>query len=441
MRASNVELRPVEALKPNPRNARTHSQKQLRQIARSIEEFGFVNPVLIDGDGMLIAGHGRLAAAKQLGMETVPTIEITGLNEPQKRKLMLADNRIAANAGWDRALLAIELKELVIEGSDIDLLGFEVAEVDEIILDHDASSASPDDESPEPKSGPTVSKTGDLWCLGKHRILCGSALDDAAVIRLCEGVEIDMVFTDPPYNLRVADLVGRGKRKHCEFAMASGEMSDAQFREFLCKSLELAIGKSREGALHYICIDWRHIDLLLALCRELYGDITNLCVWVKNNAGQGSFYRSRHEMVVVARVGHQPYRNNIELGKHGRNRSNVWEYAGVNSFRRERLNDLSMHPTVKPVAMIADAIKDCTRRGDFVLDPFTGSGSTLIACEKVGRRARLLEIDPQYVDVSIRRWQQFTGKDAIHSASGKTFDELQGALNEDEAASQEEASR
>ncbi|EIM72398.1 DNA methylase N-4/N-6 [Nitratireductor aquibiodomus RA22] len=233
-----------------------------------------------------------------------------------------------------------------------------------------------------------------------------------------------MVFTDPPYNLTISNLVGRGKKKYREFSMASGEMSSGEFKDFLKTSQEAAIRHSRSGALHYWCIDWRHVDQLLRLSRELYDEIVNVCVWVKSNGGQGSFYRSQHEFVVVAKVGETPFRNNIELCKHGRNRTNVWHFAGVNSFREGRSEELAFHPTVKPVSLLAEAVKDFTRRGDYVLDMFGGSGSTLIACEKVGRRALLMEIDPAYVDTTIRRWQGFTGKDAIHATSGKTFDEI-----------------
>lgn len=419
-----IELRPVDTLMPSPHNARTHSAKQVRQIAKSIEEFGFVSPILVDEEGIIIAGHGRQQAAIGLKMAVVPAIQIDGLTAVQKRKLMLADNRISMNAGWDRARLALELKELTIEGEDITITGFEAAEIDQIILDHEESSNDPADATPSRPVGPAVTKRGDLWVLDGHRLLCGDARDDGDVTRLCADVQPAMMITDPPYNLRIGDLVGRGKRKHAEFQMASGEMTTAEFTSFLEETLINAVSQSPAGAVHFVFIDWRNIDTLLAICRRLYGAVLNVAVWVKSNGGQGSFYRSQHEFVVIVRVGNAPHRNNIDLGRHGRNRTNVWHFAGVNSFRKGRLDELTVHPTVKPVALIVEAIKDCTRRGDAVLDIFGGSGSTLLACEKIGRRAFLLEIEPTYVDVTISRWQEFTGKDAIHAASGKTFDTL-----------------
>lgn len=437
---ASVTLRPPDEIRPTPRNARTHSRKQIGQIEDSIREFGFVNPVLVDEEDVLIAGHGRLQAALNLGLETIPVIELHGLSDMQKRKLLLADNRIAQNAGWDRELLAIELEAIVIDGGDITLTGFEVAEVDEIILDHEQRKSEPADELPDAPHGPIITRPGDLWLLGRHRILCGDALDREALDRLCGEDMAAMMFTDPPYNLRIADIVGRGKRKYQEFQMASGEMSAEGFAAFLQDSLALASGHSTDGAVHFVCMDWRHVDQLLQVCRGLYGAVLNIVVWVKSNAGQGSFYRSQHELIAVVKVGDGRHRNNIELGRHGRNRSNVWHYAGVNSFRKGRLDELTVHPTVKPVAMIADAIRDCTTRGDFVLDVFGGSGSTLLACEKVGRSGLLLEIEPRYVDVTIERWQKFTGRDAVHAVSGLSFDEMRAELEESPGCIGEEKS-
>ncbi|SEB56708.1 DNA modification methylase [Nitratireductor aquibiodomus] len=412
------------SLKENIHNARTHSKKQIKQIAQSIERFGFLSPILADENGIVIAGHGRLAAAKVLQLDVVPTIKVSGLSDVEKRQLLLADNKIAANAGWDRERLAVELSEILVEGGDIELTGFEVAEVDEILLDHETGPSTPEDELPENNSGSTTSRLGDLWILGRHRLLCGDALNARDLDVLCGDARADMVFTDPPYNLAITDIVGRGQTKHREFEMASGEMSNDEFCDFLRESLKQMVARSCNGAIHFICMDWRHVDLLVQECRKQYGSLLNIAVWVKNNGGQGSLYRSQHELIVVARVGETPHRNNVQLGKHGRNRTNVWQFAGVNSFRKGRLEELAFHPTVKPVALIAEAIKDCTQRGDHVLDIFGGSGSTLIACEKVGRRALLIEIDPAYVDTTIRRWEKFTGRDAVHLASGRTFNEI-----------------
>lgn len=430
---SNVEWRPIGSLNANPSNARTHSKKQLQQIERSIAEFGFFNPVLVDEDNMIIAGHGRHQAATALSLLTIPVIQIDGLTKVQKRKLAIADNKIASNAGWDRARLAIEVNEIIVEDGDIAILGFEPPEIDQILLDHEQSSADPADEVPEDYQKPSVTKTGDLWLLGTNRILCGDARIRSDIQLLCGTDRPTMMFTDPPYNRRIGGLVGRGKRKHAEFQMASGEMSSEEFAAFLLETLTLAADICADGAVHFICMDWRGIDTLLPLCRKIYGDVLNIVVWVKSNGGQGSFYRSQYELIVVARVGDKAHLNNIELGRHGRNRSNVWHFAGVNSFRKGRLDELSMHPTVKPVALMVEALKDCTKRGDAVLDLFGGSGSTLIACERVGRQGQLLEIEPRYVDVTIRRWQKFTGKDAIHAVSKKTFDELERAASQEMA--------
>src|SRR5262245_23771577 len=233
-----------------------------------------------------------------------------------------------------------------------------------------------------------------------------------------------MAFLDPPYNVRVRDIVGRGHVKHTEFVMASGELSRSDFVGFLKTTLAEAAAVSRDGAVHYVCMDWRHIGELIEAGGMVYGDMLNLAVWVKSNAGQGSFYRSQHELIGIFRVGKEAHLNNIELGRHGRSRSNVWHYAGINTFRAGRLDELRSHPTVKPVALVADAMRDCSRRGDIVLDLFGGSGTTLLAAERVGRRACMLEIEPRFVDVAIKRWQAFSVKDASCAETGLSFDEI-----------------
>lgn len=413
---------PIEAVRPSPRNARTHPNRQINQLVSTIQHNRVMTPMLSDEKLELIAGHGRLEAAKRLGMKQVPVIILKGLTKTQKRALMLADNKIAANAGWDTEKRAAELIELVsVENIELDILGFSAVEYDQIVLDHEESTADAADTIPAvPRR--TVSKPGDIWELGSHRILCGDSREMDDLHRLMGLDRAAVVWTDPPYNLEVKSLVGRGKIKHGEFAMASGEMESAEFRSFLKLTLGNAADCSLENAVHYACMDWRHIEDLLAIAREIYAELLNLIAWVKSNAGQGSFYRSQHELIGVFRVGASAHLNNIELGRHGRNRSNVWQYAGVNSFGKGRLADLASHPTVKPVAMIVDALKDCSKRGDIVLDIFGGSGSTLMACERIGRRARLLEYEPAFVDVTVRRWQEFTGQDAVHAESGQLFD-------------------
>jgi DNA modification methylase len=432
-----VEFVPVSRLKPYPGNARTHSRKQIKQIVESVRRFGFTSPPLVDDKDIIIAGHGRVAAAKQLELATIPILRLSHLSAAEKRAYVLADNKLAQQAGWDRELLAIELQGLIDLDFEVELTGFQMGEID-IILDdaREANGESPgrEDECDEPLTGRTVSRPGDLWTLGNHRLLCGNALDPAAFDVLLEGKKAEFAFTDPPYNVPIDGHVGgKGNIHHREFAMASGEMSQEEFTRFLTDVFQELVAHTVEGSIHQICVDWRHLREMLAAGDVAYTELKNLCVWAKNNAGMGSLYRSQHELIFVWKSGGAPHINNVELGRHGRNRSNVWSYAGVNTMRPGRLEELAMHPTVKPVALVADAIKDCSRRGGLVLDPFGGSGTTLIAAERTGRKARTLEIDAAYVDVAVRRWQTYTGKTATLAATGQTFEQVEeersGALS------------
>ncbi|MGZ5875860.1 MAG: site-specific DNA-methyltransferase [Bradyrhizobium sp.] len=392
---------------PDPRNARTHPKRQIDQIRASIEAFGFTNPVLADREGHIIAGHGRLQAARAMGLAELPVITLTGLSETQKRTLRIADNKIALNAGWDLEILQLELGELGSIDVDIDLTltGFSTGEIDVILT----SAVDPDDEVIPPVPGTPRTKLGDIWILGDHRVGCGDGRD-AGFLQRVVGHEagVDAAFLDPPYNVRIGGhAVSAGS--HREFAMASGEMTEAEFRSFLADTLGAAARVSRDGAVHFVCMDWRHMDDVSAVGRTVYGERLNLCVWNKSNAGMGSLYRSKHELVFVYRVGTAPHLNMVELGRHGRNRTNVWDYASVNSLGGSRREDLAMHPTVKPTGLVADAILDVTRRGDLVLDLFLGSGTTIRAADRTGRRFRGLDIDPLYVDVAIERWSAKTG--------------------------------
>ena len=406
-----VTYRPVENLVPDPRNARTHPKKQIDQICASIRAFGFTNPILIDPDGGIIAGHGRLLAAKAIGIAEVATIELVGLTVEQKRALRIADNKIALNAGWDLELLKLELGDLAALDVDLDLslTGFSGGEIDVILR----SDVDPDDEVIPAVPAASRTRPGDIWVLGEHRIGCGDGRDTyflQAVIG--RDTKVDAAFLDPPYNVAInghANTRGR----HREFAMASGEMSEDAFRAFLAETLGACRDVSRDGAVHFVCMDWRHMDDVLSVSNDIYGELLNLCVWNKSNAGMGSLYRSKHELVFVYRVGKTPHVNAVELGRHGRNRTNVWDYASVNSFAGSRRDDLALHPTVKPTALVADAIQDVTKRGDLVLDIFLGSGTSLIACERVGRRFRGIDIDPAYVDVAIERWTAMTGQEPV----------------------------
>jgi ParB-like chromosome segregation protein Spo0J len=367
----HVEYLAISDLKPNPRNARTHSKKQLHQIAASIREFGFNIPILIDTGNVIIAGHGRVEAARMLGMERVPVLPIAHLTDAQKRTFAIADNKIALNADWDYEILQPEIKELSALDLDFDveITGFETAEIDQLIDGATAPrKADRSDIVPE-QQAEAVSRLGDLWLLGDHKLVCADACDKASYRELMDGEQARVVFTDPPYNVPIDGHVGGlGAVKHREFKMASGEMSPAQFEHFLTTVFTNMAEVSVNGALHFICMDWRHLAEVLRASQGIYSDLKNLCVWNKNNGGMGSFYRSKHELVFVYKVGTAPHLNTVELGAHGRYRTNVWDYAGVNTWRAGRDAELEMHPTVKPTALVIDAIKDCSRRGDIVLD-------------------------------------------------------------------------
>jgi DNA modification methylase len=329
---------------------------------------------------------------------------------------VLADNKLALNSKFDKSILAIELQHLTISSEipDVTLTGFEVGEIDLII--QSANEADSEDEPDIEIPVAPVTQVGDLWQLGNHRILCGSSLEEESYKLLFNGQLASAAFSDPPFNLKVdGHISGNGRIRHKEFAMASGEMTEAEFMEFLRKSMKLMSMNSSAGAVHYICMDWSHQLELLQAGKAIYDDLLNICVWVKNSGGMGSFYRSQHELVYVYRTRGGRHRNNVQLGKFGRNRTNVWQYPNASTFSKngEEGNLLALHPTVKPVAMVADAILDCTKRGDIILDAFLGSGTTLMAAERVGRICHAIEFEPRYVDVAIQRWQRMTGEVAI----------------------------
>ena len=426
-----VVYRTIDEIKPDPANARRHSGKQIRKLADSIETFGFNVPVLVDAELNAVAGHARLAACRLLGLAEVPTLCLDHLSPAQLRAFMLADNRLTELAQWDDRLLAQQLKDLSLLGLDfsLEVTGFEMAEIDlriESLEDLPGPDDDPADALPGP-ANPPRSKIGDLWMLGNHRVLCGSALDAAAFAALMGDERAAMVFTDPPYNVPIdGHASGLGAIHHRPFPMASGEMDRTEFTAFLGQAIRNLAAFSVDGSLHYVCMDWRHIEELLAAGRDVYGELKNLVVWVKDNAGMGALYRSQHELVFVFKRGRQGHRNNVQLGQFGRNRSNIWRYPGAGSFARrgEEGNLLALHPTVKPVAMVADAILDCSARGDIVLDAFLGSGTTLIAAERTGRRCYGMELDAVYADTIVRRWQKLSGGSALHGISGRSFDDL-----------------
>ena len=408
-----VEYLPLEQVKDYPRLFRTPGKNQIEKTERMIRECGFMLPIVIDGQSQVVIGGHLLAAARRMSMDEIPVIRASHLSEEQVRLLRIAHERIATEATWDQGLLAEEFQELMLLVPDIDLTvtGFEVPELD-IILEPGAGVA--DDDIPLVKAGPAIVSTGDLWQLGDHRLYCGDATLPQSYAMLMDAEKAKLCFTDAPYNVKINGHVGNsGKIQHREFAMASGEMNADAFTQFLYQAHNLMATHAEEGAIIYSCMDWRHITELSAAAALANLTLQNLCVWVKDNGGMGSFYRSRHELVFVFKKGTGPHTNNIQLGKHGRYRTNVWEYPGVNSFAGGRMQELALHPTVKPLALVTDALKDASARGDIVLDPFGGSGTTLLAAEKTGRKARLIELDPLYCDVIIHRWQAYTGQEAV----------------------------
>jgi DNA modification methylase len=425
----SIEYRDPKLLKPNPKNARKHSKRQRAQIAATIREYGFINPIITDSFGKVLAGHGRLEAALEIGLDLVPTINLGHLSKEQLRAYALADNKLAELSEWDRAILIEELGELSLVMNHIELTGFSTCEVDLLLDKSDPDKVDPADECPELKLDlPPVTKRGDIWTMGKHRLMCGDATNAQDYADLMNGQLAIIISTDAPYNLAVASL--SVTKRHREFVQASGEMSPEQFTEFLKKVATLLKEHSVDGSIHYFFMDYRHLMEILTACQSVYSNIKQLAVWAKNNGGMGTFYRNQHELVLIYKNGSAPHINNFGLGETGRYRTNVWNYAGVNTFGRHRDEELAMHPTCKPVIMISDILRDCSNRNDIVLDPFMGSGTTIMAAEKTGRIAYGMDLDPHYIDVAVRRWQTYTGRDAVHGVTGQTFAETEAAAAE-----------
>lgn len=410
-------------VKPYAKNPKTHNDKQVHQIAQSIKEFRFTNPLLIDENNVLIAGHGRLLASNTLQLEKVPVIILSHLTEAQKRAYRIADNKLTENGKWDVDLLTMELKDLdgLDLSFDLDITGFDNAEID-LLFNPPTPADSKLNNIPFIVEEEIVSKLGDIWQLGNHRLICGNALEKDTFEQLLGNKRADMIFTDPPYNVKIEGHVcGAGKTHHKEFGMASGEMTQSEFTSFLSQNFNLLKEYSRLGSLHYICMDWRHLEEI-SQAGHVYDELKNVCVWNKSNAGMGSLYRSKHEMIFVFKNGTIPHINNVELGSNGRYRTNVWDYESVNTFKNRDL--LKLHPTVKPVELIRDAILDASYRGNIILDSFLGSGSTLLACEKAKRVCYGIELEPRYIDTAIRRWEALTKQEAILLFNGKNYKEL-----------------
>ncbi len=432
-RSQQIDQTPISDLKPYPNNVRSHSDASISRLADAIAEFGFVVPIVIDQEDTVVAGHGRLEAAKRLKMQTVPTIRADHLTPAQVKAYRIADNKLAELSSWDEDALRIEFAELMdlsLAGDldfDLGITGFEIPEID-IIIGGNPVADAPESALAVDRNAAAVTRHGDLWNLGDHRIYCSDALEAASFDAVLDGSAPRMVFADAPYNVPVNGHVRGGEAGHREFAMASGEMSVSEFRAFLEAFITHLAERLVKGGIVMLCMDWRHIEELIAAGKAQGFDLINLCVWNKTNGGMGSLYRSKHELVAIFKKPGAAHINNVALGKHGRNRTNVWDYAGVNTFGAGREPDLADHPTVKPTALVADAIMDVSHRGDIVLDCFGGSGSTLLAAERTGRKARLIELDPVYVDVTIRRWQEMTGEKAVHAESGETWDQRAAAV-------------
>lgn len=415
----------VERLRPHGRRARTHSRRQIEKIAESIRTFGFAVPILVDEQQRILAGNGRLEAARLLGLDKAPVVILAHLDAAQKRAFVLAENRLAELAGWDRSVLKAELQELAALdlAFDLDVIGFDDAAIDAIVLgDPDVEKTDRIPDIPQT----AVTRPGDLWLLGEHRLLCGNALGEDSLKAVLGDEHAQAIFTDPPYNCRVNGHVTKAGG-HAEFAMASGEMSDDEFMRFLGSVWAQAKIALVPGGLAYVCMDWRNARLLLQACEDSGLDLLNTIVWDKVVGGMGSFYRSRHELIFLARKPGAQHTNRVELGKHGRDRSNVWSYEGMSGTGEDKRRLRSLHPTVKPAVMVRDALLDCTRRGELVLDLFAGSGTILIAAEMAHRRACAIELEPRYCDVAIGRWEAFTGKEARMADTGKTFSETRHA--------------
>lgn len=420
-----VEYFHPDQLKPSKRNPRTHSDKQLHQIAGSIRRFGFLVPVLVNDDLELIVGHARVLAAKLLGAEKVPALRVSHLNEAERRAYLIADNQLALKAGWDRACLSVEFEHLLNLDFDLSVTGFDTIEIDLIMGNEPLAKQDGREDAIPEFEHEVVVRPGDVWQLGPHRLVCADAQDGAAYDTLLGIEKVDMIFTDPPYNVAIdRNVCGHGKVQHREFAMGSGEMSAEEFAALLEKSLGQAASRSRNGAIAYVCMDWRHIGELLAAGQKVFSELKNLCVWNKGSGGLGSFYRSQHELVFVWKVGKGRHINNFGLGASGRYRTNVWDYPGINSFGNDRDSQLALHPTAKPVAMVQDAILDCSPQGGLILDCFAGAGSTLIAAHRAKRQARLIELDPAYCDVIIQRFERMTGESAQLLGTGQSSSEV-----------------
>jgi DNA modification methylase len=413
---------PLTMLRQAKRKLRRLDPVHVREVAGAIGVLGFCHPILVGRDNEIIDGEVRFEAARLVGLDTIPCVRIDHLSPDEQRVLRLAVNRLAEKGEWDLDALKIEFEELILMDAPIEISGFTLDEVDQVVLGHDASAVEQGPLAPEEGNAP-VARVGDVFELGPHRLVCGDATDPAVLARLMEGdAPARLILTDEPYNVKIAGNVTGGS--HREFAMASGEMSDAEFLAFNSAWMEAVLPYLCAGGLFGTFIDWRGLPTVHSAATALGLVPLNLIVWAKTNAGLGSLYRSQHELLPLFKKGTAPHVNNIELGKRGRWRSNVWSFPGASSLGSDARRGLKDHPTVKPTALLEDALLDITNRGEIVLDPFLGSGSTLIAADETGRVCRGVELDPLYIDVIIRRYEASTGRVAVAAETGETFEAL-----------------
>ncbi len=398
----------------NPRK----NDEVVDKMVGCIKEFGFRIPIVAKSDGTVVDGHLRLKAARKLGLSEVPVVIADDLSEAQIKAFRLLANQSANWAEWNEELLKLELEELKEMNFDLELTGFDLDEISEILKNDVEEKVSESNEEEPQQELEIVSQLGDLWILGNHRLLCGNSTNESDVRKLMDDQLADVVFTDPPYNVKVSNISGINKEhKHAEFLMASGEMSEEEFIEFLSKIFQNLAVFSENGSLHYICMDWKHVYEIMTAGKKNYDVLKQLCIWNKGVGGMGNFYRSQHELIFVFKNGKD------EKPFHG-NRSNVWTYPGMNSFATENRDELlASHPTVKSLPLVKDAILDASDEGDLVLDLFGGSGTTLIAAEETNRKCFMMELEPKYCDVIIKRWQQLMGQIAVRE-NGKTFEEI-----------------
>lgn len=409
----SIQYIEIEKLKRYEQNAKIHTEKQIKKLVSSMKQFGVVTPILVDKYFTVIAGHGRLEAFEKLQLKQVPVVMLEHLTETQVRAYRLADNRIAEDAIYDENLLRIELEEIIINDEiEITDIGFDVSEIDSIIVDNYSGKKEKAEKADELNSLKIEQKVklGDIWQMGNHILICSDSTDNNVFQELMQDKKADLVITDPPYNVPIEGHVC--KTKHEEFQMASGEMSPEEFANFSEKFMTNLANFSKDGSLHYVFIDWRSINIFLNTGSKIYTDLKNICVWNKLIGGMGSFYRSQHEFVCVFKNGTKNHTNNVELGKNGRYRTNVWDCKGISATNPKSLHLLRMHPTVKPVGLLHEIILDASCSGEIVLDPFGGSGSTLIACELAKRKARIVELSPHYCDLIIQRYKEQFNKEA-----------------------------